>query len=208
MKFILFVEGHTEQKAVPEFLKRWLDARLRQPVGIKPVRFDGWPELVKDTKKRAQMYLSGPTAPGDVIAVIALLDLYGPTFYPAGVTTAQQRYAWAKKHLEDAVGLSKFRQFFAVHETEAWLLSDPDVFPPAVKDGLPSKEPETVNFEVTPAKLLDKLYDQNLKRGYKKVTNGKELFKKLDPGTAYEKCPHLKALLDEMLQMAKDAGLG
>lgn len=45
MKFVLFVEGHTEQKAVPSFLKRWLDPRLRQPVGIRTVRFDGWGEL-------------------------------------------------------------------------------------------------------------------------------------------------------------------
>ena len=45
MKFILFVEGHTEDKALPAFLKRWLDPRLESPVGIQTVRFDGWPEL-------------------------------------------------------------------------------------------------------------------------------------------------------------------
>lgn len=27
MKFVLFVEGHTEQKAVPALLKRWIDPR-------------------------------------------------------------------------------------------------------------------------------------------------------------------------------------
>jgi hypothetical protein len=30
MKFVLFVEGYTEKKALPEFLKRWLDPRLSQ----------------------------------------------------------------------------------------------------------------------------------------------------------------------------------
>ena len=45
MKFILFVEGHTESKAVPSFLKRWLDPRLSKPIGIQSVRFDGWAEL-------------------------------------------------------------------------------------------------------------------------------------------------------------------
>ena len=35
MKFVLFVEGYTEDKALPKFLKRWLDPRLGKPVGIK-----------------------------------------------------------------------------------------------------------------------------------------------------------------------------
>jgi hypothetical protein len=46
----MFVEGYTERAAVPAFLKRWLDPRLPQPVGIKPVRFDGWAELVADVR--------------------------------------------------------------------------------------------------------------------------------------------------------------
>ena len=44
MKFILFVEEHTEDKALPAFLKRWLDRRLESPVGIQTVRFSGWPD--------------------------------------------------------------------------------------------------------------------------------------------------------------------
>jgi len=41
MKFVLFVEGPTERLSLPSFLKRWLDARLNQPVGIQPVKFEG-----------------------------------------------------------------------------------------------------------------------------------------------------------------------
>jgi hypothetical protein len=44
MKFKLFVEGYTEQKAIPAFLKRWLDAHLEKRVGIQAVRFEGWQE--------------------------------------------------------------------------------------------------------------------------------------------------------------------
>ncbi len=124
MKFVLFVEGHTEQKAVPSFLKRWLDPRLGEPVGIKPVRFEGWPELVEDVERKAQFYLEGPTC-GDVIAVVSLLDLYGPTIYPAHLQSAAQRDLWGKEHLEQRVNHERFRHFFAVHETEAWLLSQP-----------------------------------------------------------------------------------
>lgn len=208
MRFILLVEGHTEHKAVPAFLKRWLDPRLNQPVGVKPVRFDGWAELVDDVQKKAHFYLD-QAAHSDVIAVISLLDLYGPTIYPNGTTTAAARRQWGKSHIEGKVNHQKFRHFFAVHETEAWLLSDPDVFPAAIKQSLPKKvaTPEQVNFNEPPAYLLDRLYKQVNKRRYKKVVYGKQLFEKLDPCEAYNKCSQLKALLDEMLQLAKAAGL-
>lgn len=64
-------------------------------------------------------------------------------------------------------------------------------------------QPETVNFAEPPAKLLNRLYRDRLRRTYKKVTHGKELFDRLDPETAYDKCPTLKELLDEMLKLAK-----
>jgi hypothetical protein len=68
--------------------------------------------------------------------------------------------------------------------------------------------PETVNFDEPPAKLLERLYSQKTGRRYKKVTNGRELFGRLDPGVAYGKCPRLKELLDKMLELAEAAGGG
>jgi hypothetical protein len=96
MKFVLFVEGHTEKKSLPQFLKRWLDPRLTKPVGIKIVRFDGWSDFVKSAPTKALLYLNGPDR-DDIAAVIGLLDLYGPTFYPENKQTANERYDWAKK---------------------------------------------------------------------------------------------------------------
>ena len=203
MKFILFVEGHTEDKALPKFLKRWLDPKLTKPVGIKTVRFEGWPELVKDAPRKAKMHLNGP-AKDDIIAVISLLDLYGPSIYPMDCTNSQQRYDWAKRKMEADVGQSRFFQFFAVHEVEAWLLSDPEIFPLVIQRAFKKIDyPETVNFDEPPAKLLDRLYNSQTKRSYKKVVNGKELFGKLDTDVAYQKCPKLKELLDKMLELAK-----
>lgn len=211
MKFVLFVEGYTEDKALPDFLKKWLDPQLLnkrvERVGIKVVRFEGWSELVKDTPLKAKMHLNGPDR-NDVIAVIALIDLYGPTFYPNNMKTADERYDWAKKDLEKKVNHPKFFQFFAVHETEAWLLADPEIFPLEVRRAFPAKvaNPETVNFDEPPAKLLERLYSLKTARRYKKVTNGKELFGRLDPNVAYGKCPRLKELLDKMLELAVAAG--
>lgn len=146
----------------------------------------------------------------EIIAVIGLLDLYGlpKNFFPANLSGFNDRYAWAKQELESRVGQSNFRQFFAVHELEAWLLSDPNIFPKEVKEGFPASiaNPETVNFNQPPAVLLEKLYGAKLKKSYQKPVSGRNLFAKLDPAVAYQKCPRLKEMLDEMLRLAQNAG--
>lgn len=208
MKFILLVEGKTERDAAAAFLKRWLDPQLRQPVGIQPVPFDGYADLVRKMATKTRMHLQGPKR-SEIVAVIGLLDLYGPTFYPPDKTTVDERIAWGKEYFEKEVGQDKFRLFFAVHEFEAWLLSKPDIFSREIKDALQNRvgQPEKVNFTEPPAKLLDRIYKQQTRRNYKKTTYGKQLFAKLDPATAVAKCPYLKAMLDEMLTLAKAAGL-
>jgi hypothetical protein len=189
--------------------------RLTAPVGIRTVRHDGWAHLVSDLPTRVPLMLNGANQRDKVIAVIALLDLYGPTFYPAEQKSAADRYAWARRHFEGLVNDSRFRLFFAVHEIEAWLLSDPALFPAEVRKGLPPKatRPEDVNFNEPPAKLLERLYERATKsklardRTYKKVADGAAMFAKLNPQTAYEKCPYLKLMLDDMLALAQEAGL-
>ena len=151
------------------------------------------------------MHLNGPHK-DDIIAVISLLDLYGPTFYPDDVRDSQCRYNWAKTYMEKLVNQTEFYQFFAVHEVEAWLLSDPEIFPSQVKNAFPKKilKPETINFNEPPAKLLERLYLKHMQRSYKKVVNGKDLFSRLNPEVAYQKCPGLQDLLDKMLALAKN----
>ena len=209
MKFILFVEGYTEKNVAADFLKRWLDPRLSRSVGIKSVRFDGWHDYMDGIVKKVELNLSGQTG-SDVIAGIGLLDLYGPTIFPDGQSTVDQKYVWGKNHLEKKiVNHEKFFQHFAVHETEAWLLSDHTIFPDAVDRGLQKnfRPPESVNLDEPPSKFLNRLYKEKLHKSYKKVTDGTNLFKDLMPERAYEKCPYLRQLLDDMLSLAKKAGL-
>jgi hypothetical protein len=132
-------------------------------------------------------------------------DLYGPTFYPSTATTVTGRCDWARNHFSNLVGDARFRQYFAVHETEAWLLSDPTILP--VKLPASCAQPETVNFAQPPARLLNGLYQSQLKRPYKKLEDGYNLFTKLAPEAARKKCPYLDAMLLEMLALAKQAGL-
>jgi len=130
---------------VPAFLRKWLDAHLAQRVGVQPVRFEGWKDLYQDVGRRTRMYLNGPQA-SEILGVVSLLDLYGPDIYPAAASTADERYTWAREHIEHKVGDCRFRQFFAVHETEAWLLSQPANFHPDVRqslscEGWPARQP-------------------------------------------------------------------
>lgn len=209
MKFILFVEGHTEaSSSFAGFLKRWLDPRLAHPVRISPIRFEGWPDLVKAAPGRAEFYLRTRDG-GEIIGIIGLMDLYGPTIYPPHLNSASERFDWIKQHMEQKVRQAKFRQFCAVHETEAWLLSQPELFPRNVREAFSDRvqKPETINFDAPPSHLLNQLYRLHTRRIYKKRVDGAGLFAQADPAVVYEKCPHFRQMLDEMLVMAKAAGL-
>lgn len=220
MKFIVLVEGETEDKGVEGFINRWLTTQFTvgSRVGVKCVRFEGWPELRDETPKRARMYLTDPNYI-DVIAVISLIDLYGPTFYPVGKTTVKERYTAGcvymhdrvRKHFDDhglPASLSdKYHHFFAVHETEAWLITRPELFAKEVRGALgKQKPPEEINFKTPPGKLLEELYMKHLKRKYVKTTAGRNIFPKLDAAKVAEQCPYLLAMLHKLRELAKDAG--
>lgn len=112
-----------------------------------------------------------------------------------------------KEVVEGEVGEAKFRQFFAVHELEAWLLSDPGIFHRDVRKDFPAtvKNPESVNFNQPPAQLLERLYQKKLGRPYKKIVDGRNLFGKLDPEIAYKKCLRLKEILVKCCAWPKTA---
>jgi hypothetical protein len=144
-----------------------------------------------------------------MLGAIGLLDLYGPTFFPGHLSLARERYKWGKAKIEGDVNLDRFRMFFAVHEIEAWILSQPEILPVGVSTRLPgqARDPESVNLNEPPAKLLDLLYRRHTGGAYKKVTYGDDLFRKLDPNVAFDKCPRLAEMLTEMLAMAAGQGV-
>lgn len=213
MKFVVLVEGQTEAACIGPFLQKWLNRQLNHSVGIDPVNLGGWAKFENEVGKRVGTYLEHPRLASDLVAVVGLLDLYIPDsdHYPRKLTTVQQRYDWGVERIRRKVPSmhhDRFRMYFAVHEFEAWLLSQPGNFPRDVRSSLAKvKRPETVNFDEPPAKLLQRLYRQRTNRSYKKITDGRQLVEKLDPEIAAGKCPYLKRMLDEMLELAKQAGL-
>ena len=212
MKFVLLVEGDTEARALPKFLKRWLDPQLRQPVGIDPINLGSWSVVVNEAQKRTRLLFNDRRQRDEIIAVIGLIDLYGPNrsrFYPAHLETVEEKYVWAKQHIEGKVNHPRYRQFFAVHEVEAWLLSEPTSFPREIADALPAKvrQPEKVDFDQPPKQLLSHLYRTKNDKKYHEIVDGVNLFSHLNPQAACAACPYLRATLEEMLKLARDAGL-
>lgn len=200
MKIVLFVEGKTETY-LPPFFQRWLaPPRVPARVGIIAVNLRGVSNYRKEIRKRALVALAEP----DVLGAIGLIDFYASGLpYPRG--SVRQKYEWAKKAIQAEVNHPQFRQHFAVHETEAWLLSEPDRFPPEIKKHLPKKAPESVNLRNPPSQIIASLYQTRLQRQYKKPTDGAKLFAKLDPDLARDRCPHLKLLFDDLLDLARRA---
>jgi Domain of unknown function (DUF4276) len=196
LRVVLFVEGDTERAAVPDLLKRWADARLPQPIRIAPVQLRGWQRYTKEIATKAALALRDPTT-----VAIGLLDLYGPTFYPSNVS---DRYAWAKKKFENDVDSDRFVQHFAVHETEAWIFSEPAILPADVRSAIPGRaaRPETINFDEPPSRLLARLYRDRLGRRYQKLTDGVPLLQRLSPDAVYKRCEHFRLLANDLLRLA------
>lgn len=207
MRIVLMVEGWTEKERVlRDFLKRWLDPQLPQPVGLRAVRFEGNSDYLDGIADKTEMYL----AEDDVIAVFGLLDLYGlpsqiAATYPRDAEL-DEKIARARRYITNLIAepcRDHFRQHFAVHETEAWLFSDPTIFPQAIR--LPAnytERPEAIDFDEPPAQKLDQLWKKSCGRGYKKTTRARNLFPCLDPALVYDKCPNFKRMMDEMHDLA------
>jgi hypothetical protein len=217
MKVILFVDGDTERRVLPGFLKKWLDPKLEKPIKIqceifRESYFTQYGRI--QLKQKIKSHLRHPSH-AEIVAFIALTDLYGPNnsnSYPADKTSVADRVAGTREEVEKEINNPKFKMCFAVHELEAWLLSQPKIFPKGIETALSQnlkvKKPESVNFTQPPAKLLDELYRTKLgDRKYKKTTDGANLFAKLEPTVAYEKCPHLKEMLDAILSFAKTSAV-
>jgi hypothetical protein len=146
-------------------------------VGVKPVRFKGSGDYLKSFAQRARKDLDF----GGLIAVFGILDFYGTPLTLPPNATVDAKYTWAKGELEHRAEHPRFRQHFAVHETQAWLLSDLSIFPAAIRNSLESysNRPESVNFQQPPAKLLQQVYRAN-GREYKKVADGYLAFESWD----------------------------
>ncbi len=206
-RIALFVEGDTERgearhQTLSNFLHRWLDPQLPQTarVGITAVKFQGVSNYLDDVAQKVALYLDN----GRANFVFGLIDLYGIPQSRVDLSqcvTIQEKVKHARAYIRGLVPpgyRDRFRQHFAVHEIEAWLLAYPELWPAAVRAQIRKRPPEQVNFNEPPAKFLNRI----LGGRYKKTTTAKNLFPKVDPQVAIDSCPHLKVLVNDLLRVA------
>jgi len=207
-RIALFVEGDTEcgearQTTLPTFFHNWLDPQLPEMarVGISAVRFQGVSNFLDDLPKKIGLYLDS----GRANFVVGLVDLYGlpPNRIDlSGYGSINEKVSAARNYIRNLVPAEfqhRFRQHFAVHEVEAWLLAYPEKWPPNVRDQISRRPPEQVNFHEPPAKFLKRI----LGGRYKKTVCAKNLFPAVEPQQAIDRCPFLKLLADDLLAVAK-----
>ncbi|HEX3998572.1 MAG TPA: hypothetical protein VHX65_08495, partial [Pirellulales bacterium] len=121
------LEYRFTQKSVNAYLKRWLDTKLKPNyVGLATIDLGGSGHFVKEYAMQARDHLAAASLTG-TIGVIGLLDFYG-------CPTAALDARLMEKEVDD----KRFRMFYAVHESEAWLLSQPEIMPWAISDALPN----------------------------------------------------------------------
>ncbi len=204
----LFVEGDTERgearrRTLPTFFHNWLDPQLLplSKVGIRAVKFQGVSNYLDDLPRKLELYLTERRAN----FVVGLVDLYGlpPTRIDVShCTTIQEKVAKARRAIRALVprefqGL--FHQHFAVHEVEAWLLAYPERWPSDVRDQIARRRPEEVNFNEPPAKFLRRI----LGGQYRKTVCARNIFPIVAAQTAIDRCPFLKLLAEDLLEIAK-----
>ncbi|HLJ96979.1 MAG TPA: DUF4276 family protein [Gemmataceae bacterium] len=204
----LFVEGDTERgearrRTLPVFFHKWLDPQLPPTgkVGIIPVKFQGISNYLDDLAQKVARYLDDCRAN----FVVGLVDLYGipPTRVDLSqLASVKEKVIAARKYIRSLVPQkyqSFFRQHFAVHEVEAWLLAYPQEWPHQTRKQIEKRPPEQVNFNEPPAKFLKRIHGGY----YKKTTTAMNLFRKVDPQIAINQCPYLKLLMMDLLTLAQ-----
>lgn len=205
----LFVEGDTERgearrRTLPSFFHNWLDPQLPQiqKVGITPVKFQGVSNYLDDLANKVAHYLDDRRAN----FVVGLVDLYGIPVSRIDLSpypTVQDKVDAARTFMRTLVPKqyrNQFRQHFAVHEVEAWLLAYPEELSrqKEIQVQIKRREPEQVNFKEPPAKFLKRILGR-----YNKTVTAMNLFPRINPQIAIDKCPYLKQLTDDLLLLAK-----
>ncbi len=212
MKFVMIVEGETEKRGVPDLLARSLTERgLPQRIGIDPINLKGGgTDLFDKVAQKGKSYVrGGPGFQAKTIGVFGLLDLYNPSFdriWPASAVSRDDRLDWAARRVENRVNSPMFRMFFAVHEVEAWILSQPEILPFYAKLSVLERkriaQPELVNFRNPPARWLAEHWWNNLRRKYMKTVDGPNLMRKLNPTVVFGKCPQFRKIVEFMVERA------
>ena len=205
MTLAIYCEGDTEALALPRLVHYFQKSRLgSDPIKIKILNVKGVGNYVRAIGSNVQIRLDQ----GDWF-VFGLLDFYGIGIpLPKLSATVDNPIEARLKHLEQVIVSrvaepyrKKFKQHFAVHEVEAWIFADERALSKQLAGArVPSEaHPEELNTGNHPAKRLASLYSKH-GQTYIKSVDGPLLLKAGEPELIYDKCPHFRLFIDDVLE--------
>ena len=207
-RIIILCEGKTEKIAITTFIaRRWEKDGLKS-IGLHPINLEG---KIKDISKRLKHYANDEK----VIAVFTLIDLQGTENFdgikykstdnlPIKVNKLKN---WLKKLVDKKFKKQLQNKYFphiAVHQIESWILAEGKTLGEYLKISLePDPKAEEKNFQNPPVKRINKLFKKShFRREYKKIIDGKSLFKKMDFDTVNE-CSYFESFYNALQKVAK-----
>jgi hypothetical protein len=210
VKISIYCEGDTE-RGVKDLLTPVCGDLREKKLGIH----------IKSHKNNSQLLRKiGKSTENDIIngapAVFCLIDLYGiheafthelshalGTRNWFGMDT-QEKVNWLKTEIPRRCIAPEYRAKFHIHisvyEIEALMFADPNRIARMLKVNSIGEfhHPEKINDVNPPAKLLNELFRQHLKRRYGKTTDGVSLLRELNFDLVYKQCPNFKIFVDDL----------
>jgi hypothetical protein len=191
----VYCEGQSEQDILKPLVLRYLGEDFRKVrCGIQVESLNGIHHVYDKIGRVTRDKLRQP----DVIAVFALVDLYG-----SGFNTVQQVKAELTRRVSRDCR-AQFHPHVAVNELEAWIFADEDALSNWLGHRVgPFPTPERLNRQTPPASRLRTLTSRHAPR---KLTTkrafAQELFGQVDAEKIYQKCPNFRAFVDDLRQTA------
>ena len=211
MKVWVFVEGSSDVKALSALWSDWNQKLREKGWGIKPIHLKNKSNYFKDIGPRAIEKLLHDTSD----LVVGLPDLYPNRDYAdteykhnnlQELQGVQRRLV--KQHLQQQMGRradvdSHIAHFYASalkHDLEVLLLAATSQLQSRLKmSNRPSgwrQPPEEQNQDRPPKRIVEELFQRELKRSYRENTDSDAILRKADLREVAEQCPTFCAMID------------
>ncbi len=228
MKVWIFVEGRSDVQALSALWNGWKQKLSEKGWGIQVIPLDSKSNYFKKIGSRATEKLANDAHD----LVVGLPDLYPNRDYAdteykhnnlqelQGVQTRL-----VKQHLQQQMGRradvdSHIARFYASalkHDLEVLLLAATSQLQSRLKmSNRPSgwrRPPEKQNQDRPPKRIIEELFQRELKRSYRENTDSNAILRNADLREIAEQCPTFRAMIDWIggktgVQWAKDKAKG
>ncbi len=210
VKVKIYCEGQTE-RGLKELLTPIREELRVKGLGITIGSYTGNAQLLKKIGSATKKAIEDGSP-----AVFCAIDLHNVhKAFSGGLREAlgqmnweamevTRRVEWLRTHIRnhcvEREYKNKLHPHVLVHEIEALMFADPGRIASKLKVRSIGSfhNPEEINDQNPPKKVLRNLYRQHVKRRYYEQRDGVPLLQSVDFDLVYNKCPNFKALVDDL----------